>query len=171
MLFYGRDKGISTVWAGLVQVREGRVGQRTIGKKTQCPPSQQSIETFFNRCNFQVINNFKQREPHFAEKCKTIFLSDLTTKIMFLYKNFYFGMTRIKVNLCRLEVCVPKLVWNKTRQDETGGQFPNWRDQYKTTSLWSRCSGKSEYIAVCCRALDCITYVTPPCHFHSIPLI
>ena len=56
-------------------------------------------------------------------------------------------------------------------QDETGGQFPNWRDQYKTTSLWSRCSGKSGYIAVCCRALDCITYVTPPCHFHSIPQI
>ena len=41
-----------------------------------------------------------------------------------------------------LEICVPELVSNGTRQDETGRQFPNWRDQDKTTSLWSRCLGK-----------------------------
>ena len=41
-----------------------------------------------------------------------------------------------------LEVCVPELVSNGTRQDETGRQFLNWRDRDKTTSLWSRCSGK-----------------------------
>ena len=41
-----------------------------------------------------------------------------------------------------LEVCVPELISNGTRQDETGRQFPNWRDRDKTTSLWSRCSEK-----------------------------
>ena len=34
---------------------------------------------------------------------------------------------------CKLEVCVPELVLNETRQDETGGQFPNWPDQDKTS--------------------------------------
>ena len=43
----------------------------------------------------------------------------------------------------KLEVCVPELILNKTRQDETGNHFPNWRDPDKTTSLWSRCLGKS----------------------------
>ena len=27
---------------------------------------------------------------------------------------------------CSSEVCVPELVLNETRQDETGGHFPNW---------------------------------------------
>ena len=45
-------------------------------------------------------------------------------------------------NIC-LELCVPELVLNETRQDETGGQFPNGRDRDKTTYLWSRCLGKS----------------------------
>ena len=35
------------------------------------------------------------------------------------------------------EVCVPKLVWNKTRQDETGGHFPNCRDRDETTYVRS----------------------------------
>ena len=42
-----------------------------------------------------------------------------------------------------LEVCVPELVLNETRQDKTGGQFLNWQDQNKTTFLLSRGSGKS----------------------------
>ena len=41
-----------------------------------------------------------------------------------------------------IDVCVPELVSNDTRQDETGRQFPNWRDRDKITSLRSRCSGK-----------------------------
>ena len=46
-----------------------------------------------------------------------------------------------------VEVCVPELILNETRQDQTGGQFPNWRDRYKTTiTLWSRCLGKSGYL-------------------------
>ena len=28
---------------------------------------------------------------------------------------------------CKIEVCIPQLVLNKTRQNEIGGQFPNWR--------------------------------------------
>ena len=44
----------------------------------------------------------------------------------------------------QLEVCITELVLNKTRQDETGGQFPNWLDRDKTTSLWSRGLGKSK---------------------------
>ena len=41
-----------------------------------------------------------------------------------------------------LEVCVPEL---GTKRDETGRDwrpFPNGRDRYGTTSLWSRCLGK-----------------------------
>ena len=37
------------------------------------------------------------------------------------------------------EVCVPELILNETRQDETGPHFPNWRYQDKTTFFWSRC--------------------------------
>ena len=29
----------------------------------------------------------------------------------------------------RVEVCVPELVLNETRQDKTGGKLPIWRDQ------------------------------------------
>ena len=39
-----------------------------------------------------------------------------------------------------LEVCVPQFDLNKTRQDDTGGHFPNWRDRDNTTVFWSRCS-------------------------------
>ena len=42
-----------------------------------------------------------------------------------------------------LEVCVPKLVLNQIRQDETGGHFPKWRDRDNTTVFWSHCSEKS----------------------------
>ena len=41
------------------------------------------------------------------------------------------------------KVCIPGLVWNETRQDGTGGHFPNWRDHDNTTDFLSRCSGKS----------------------------
>ena len=47
------------------------------------------------------------------------------------------------IPLCCLEVCIPKLVLNKTRQDETGGQFTNWQDREKTNFFWSRSSRKS----------------------------
>ena len=40
-----------------------------------------------------------------------------------------------------LEVCVPSLFF-ETRQDETGGHFPNCRDRDKTTFVWFCCSGK-----------------------------
>ena len=42
-----------------------------------------------------------------------------------------------------IEVCVPELVLNETRQDETGHHFPNWRYWENTTFFWSRCSIKS----------------------------
>ena len=41
-----------------------------------------------------------------------------------------------------LEVCVPELVLNQTRQDETGPHFPNWRYLDETTFFWSRHSRK-----------------------------
>ena len=37
-------------------------------------------------------------------------------------------------------VCVPGLVLLETRQDETGGHLPNWRDYGKTTYVWPHCS-------------------------------
>ena len=42
----------------------------------------------------------------------------------------------------KLEVCVPELVLNETRQDETGTHFRNWRYRDKTTVFWSRHSRK-----------------------------
>ena len=39
------------------------------------------------------------------------------------------------VSKYQVEVCVPKLVLNETRQDETGGQFPNLWDRDKTTVI------------------------------------
>ena len=66
-----------------------------------------------------------------------------TTKI--LNKNpsisFMCLLTTTSTTSCHslVEVCIPELVWNEMRQDE----FLNWQDPYKTTSLWSHCSGKS----------------------------
>ena len=40
-------------------------------------------------------------------------------------------------------MCVPGLVLNETKQDDTGIHFPIWRDCDKTTCFWSRCLGKS----------------------------
>ena len=42
-----------------------------------------------------------------------------------------------------LEVCVPELVLDETRQEETGHHFPNWWYREKTNLFWSRCSRKS----------------------------
>ena len=41
-----------------------------------------------------------------------------------------------------LEVCVPSLVWNETRQNGTGGHYPNCWDHDETTYVWSCCLGK-----------------------------
>ena len=39
-----------------------------------------------------------------------------------------------KVHAClKVEVGIPELIVNETRQEQTGGQFPNWRDRDKTT--------------------------------------
>ena len=51
----------------------------------------------------------------------------------------------------KLEVCVPELVLNETRQDETGHHFLNWRYWEKTTFFWSRCTRKSGKI----REINC----------------
>ena len=51
--------------------------------------------------------------------------------------------TKNFTHLYAVEVCVPELVSNETRQDETGHHFPNWRYREKTTFFWSRCSRKS----------------------------
>ena len=69
------------------------------------------------------------------------------------------------------EVCVPELVLNKTRQDETGGHFPNWQDQDNSTFFWSPCLVKSgliyldRYQAYCMGLLlVCFLYQTPHNH-------
>ena len=42
-----------------------------------------------------------------------------------------------------LEVCIPELLLNESRQDKAGEQFPNWWYRDKTTFVRSRRSGKS----------------------------
>ena len=42
-----------------------------------------------------------------------------------------------------IEVCIPELVLNETRQDKTGPHFPNCWYRDKTTVFWSRHSRKS----------------------------
>ena len=157
---------------GGVSVGQGRAGRTKDDRgKTQCPPSQHSIETFLNRCNFQVINNFKQREPHFSEKYKTIFLSDQTTKIVFSYKNFYFGMTRIKVNLCRLEFCVPKLIWNETRQDETRRDWraiPKLAGPVQDYFIMVPLLRKIWVYRCVLQSIRLYNICHPPCHIHNI---
>ena len=49
-----------------------------------------------------------------------------------------------------IKVWIPGLILFETRQDKTGGNFPNWQDCDKTTCVWSCCSGNS-------RLLRCIT--------------
>ena len=53
------------------------------------------------------------------------------------------GSSDSVLSWCVVEVCVPELVLNETRQDETGHPFPNWQYREMTTFFWSRCSRKS----------------------------
>ena len=48
----------------------------------------------------------------------------------------------LTTRITKLEVCVPELVWNETRQDRTGNHFSNWRYRDKTNFFWSSCLGK-----------------------------
>ena len=50
------------------------------------------------------------------------------------------GPTKVKAN--KLEVCLPELVLNETRPDQTGTHFLNWRYWDKTTFFWSPHSRK-----------------------------
>ena len=50
-----------------------------------------------------------------------------TKKVLLLTGNLC-KLRELKLSINTTEVCVPKLVWNETRQDEIGGHFPNWRD-------------------------------------------
>ena len=67
---------------------------------------------------------------YFNSYLPLLFLLSLLESVSFSY-----------FSISYLEVCFPELFLNKTRQDETGNHFPNWRDQDKTTSSWSHCSG------------------------------
>ena len=65
---------------------------------------------------------------------------DLSISIITLWESV---PSRFSILLYDIEVCIPSLVWNETRQDGTGGHFPNQRHHDGTSFFWSCCSGKS----------------------------
>ena len=56
---------------------------------------------------------------------------------MLLQGQIIIEIDRFDMNRQTVEVCIPELVWNETRQDETGGHWPNCRDRDETTYVWS----------------------------------
>ena len=66
----------------------------------------------------------------------------MTSWLPFLHSNILDLEGKTLFHL-QLEVCIPGLVLNETRQDGTGGHFLNWRDHDSTEFFWSCFSGTS----------------------------
>ena len=52
---------------------------------------------------------------------------------MVVFKDSKPAQTQVQI-LLGVKVCIPELVLNETRQDETVHHFPNWQYREKTTS-------------------------------------
>ena len=87
-----------------------------------------------NEASREVANLTERKNPHNPVYGVKEFVCLFVTK-------FDPNYLRTGVVSC-VEVCVPELVLNETRQDETGTHFPNWRYRDETNVFWSRHSRK-----------------------------